>query len=247
MPITIKISSPFGATEPFRNGAPHTGIDIPLDTGTKVRTIANGVVDKVVDYGDKSIGKGVIIRTEDGNYHIYGHLSEVYVNTGQHVKAAREIIGLSGNTGHSTGPHLHFGIQLADGKFIDPAYALAHLRSSIGDLGFWSNVREKILYTGMPSLDQKKAVHDAIQEGAGNIIGFPTPGAATVHHYADSPFWNSILTWCVNSLPDMMGYGALVAAVCIILGSMIGSGGMIKPLALYAGILIIAVLILAGV
>ncbi|MGE6488483.1 hypothetical protein [Paenisporosarcina sp. NPDC076898] len=55
--------------------------------------------------------------------------------------------------------------------------------------------------------------------------------------------WN----WFVEVLPDVMGYGALLAAGAIVLGSMVGSGGMMKPLAIYAGGLIVAVCILTTV
>ena len=52
--------------------------------------------------------------------------------------------------------------------------------------------------------------------------------------------WN----WVVDVLPDVMGYGAILAGATIILGSMVGNGGMIKPLAVYGGGLIVAICIL---
>ncbi|MEK4418973.1 hypothetical protein [Bacillus sp. FSL K6-0268] len=56
-----------------------------------------------------------------------------------------------------------------------------------------------------------------------------------------------IWDWFVMNLPDIMGYGALLTAACIIIGAMIRKGGMMKPLAYFAGALIIAVCILGGV
>lgn len=58
-----------------------------------------------------------------------------------------------------------------------------------------------------------------------------------------SSAWN----WLVEVLPDVMGYGALLAGGAIVLGSMIGNGGMIKPLAIYGGALIVAVCVLTTV
>lgn len=53
--------------------------------------------------------------------------------------------------------------------------------------------------------------------------------------------------WFIVNLPDIMGYGAMLAGICIILGGMFGKGGMMKPLAIYAGMLILALCILGGV
>lgn len=52
--------------------------------------------------------------------------------------------------------------------------------------------------------------------------------------------------WFLTNLPDIMGYGAILTGVCIILGSMIGKGGMMKPIAIYSGFFIIALLLLGG-
>jgi hypothetical protein len=53
--------------------------------------------------------------------------------------------------------------------------------------------------------------------------------------------------WFITNLPDIMGYSAVLAAICIILGAMFGRGGMMKPLAIYAAALILALCILGGV
>lgn len=113
----MRITSPFGAKEWFRSHA-HTGVDIAMPIGTPLKSIKQAVVERVMDYGNQNIGKGVVLKLSDGKEVIYGHLSEIHVKAGQIVKGG-EIIGLSGNTGHSTGPHLHFAIK-DHGQFIDP-------------------------------------------------------------------------------------------------------------------------------
>ena len=60
-------------------------------------------------------------------------------------------------------------------------------------------------------------------------------------------FATTLWDWFLYVLPDLMGYGAILAAVGIILGAMIGKGGMMKPLSIYAGVLIVVVVILGGV
>ncbi len=97
----------------------HKGIDIKVKTGDKVRAALSGKVVKV-EYEPKSYGKYVIIDHSDGLETLYAHLSEQLVAGGQTVEAG-EAIGLGGNTGRSTGPHLHFETRLG-GSAIDPAW-----------------------------------------------------------------------------------------------------------------------------
>ncbi len=70
---------------------------------------ADGVVDKVIDVGSTSYGRYVTINHGWGMT-LYAHLSEMLVGKGQRVRRG-ERIGLSGSTGYSTGPHLHFGVR----------------------------------------------------------------------------------------------------------------------------------------
>lgn len=116
--MKFKITSPYGATESIRNGQSHTGIDINTPMDTPIRTITDGLVEKTVKFGHGKIGNEVVIKDDDGVYHIYGHLDKVDVLQGQHVEKG-DLIGLSGQSGHATGPHLHYGEEL-NGHFIDP-------------------------------------------------------------------------------------------------------------------------------
>ncbi|MEW5569623.1 M23 family metallopeptidase [Rossellomorea marisflavi] len=113
-----KITSYFNNKESFRN-SPHTGIDFSMPEGTPLKSVSDGVVKSLIDYGNRNVGKGVLIETDNGTQLIYGHLSEFNVVEGQHVSAG-DLIGLSGNTGFSTGAHLHFGVKEGN-RFVDPA------------------------------------------------------------------------------------------------------------------------------
>jgi hypothetical protein len=115
--MKFKLSSEFGVMEEVRGNAPHSGIDLAMPEGTELRSIFNGVVEKVYD-GSGKIGEGVKIQTEDGQHLIYGHMSDVKVHVGDKIHEG-DIIGLSGNTGLSTGPHLHFGMTDNSG-LVDP-------------------------------------------------------------------------------------------------------------------------------
>lgn len=123
-PLTGPITSPFGwRSNPF-GGAPdfHPGIDIGVPVGTTVRAAAAGTVIMAQWYG----GYGNYILIDNGNHYStgYGHLSAFYVSVGQVVQRG-QAIAASGNTGYSTGPHLHFEVRY-DGKPIDPAPRLSH-------------------------------------------------------------------------------------------------------------------------
>lgn len=86
----------------------HRGIDIGVPVGTPIRTTLSG---RVVYAGWNAQGYGNLVIVENGPWRTYyAHLSEIPVNVGQWVQAG-EVIGLSGNTGNSTGPHLHYEVR----------------------------------------------------------------------------------------------------------------------------------------
>lgn len=95
----------------------HGGIDLALPQGSAVYATAGGYV---VDAGyNDGLGYYVRLRHGFGFHTVYGHLSEYHVLPGQYVWR-QAVIGLSGSTGLSTGPHLHYAIQ-KNGRVIDPA------------------------------------------------------------------------------------------------------------------------------
>ncbi len=86
--------------------------DLPVPVGTVVRAIRGGTVASVGPSG--RCGLGVVIRATDGGRYVYCHLSRYDVTAGATVRTG-SVLGLSGNTGHSTGPHLHVGVSSPTG------------------------------------------------------------------------------------------------------------------------------------
>ena len=115
MPTTSRVlTSNFGA----RWGRQHKGLDIKVYTGDTIRAAFSGKV-RIVRYERRGYGKYVVIRHYNGLETIYGHLSEQLVEEDQEVRAG-DVIGLGGNTGRSTGSHLHFETRLC-GVALNPA------------------------------------------------------------------------------------------------------------------------------
>lgn len=106
MPHPGYITSPYGYRKRFRRM--HKGVDLKLNIGDTIRAAFDGKVRIVRNQGArKGYGKYIVIRHTNQLETVYGHLSEWLVEPDQYVKAG-EPIALGGNTGRSTGPHLHF-------------------------------------------------------------------------------------------------------------------------------------------
>ena len=101
----------------MRWGKLHAGEDFAAPIGTPVHAISSGVV--VFAGVENGYGNKIEIRHWDGTCSWYGHLSKIDVKVGQKVDPA-ELIGLVGNTGHSTGPHLHLEIHPHGDGPVDP-------------------------------------------------------------------------------------------------------------------------------
>jgi murein DD-endopeptidase MepM/ murein hydrolase activator NlpD len=111
LPAHGRITSVFGVNRYYNGeqGLPHIGLDIANDIGTPVNASASGRVILVHDF--YYLGKTVFIDHGQGLLSSYSHLSEVSVIEGQTLRKAREL-GKIGNSGRSTGPHLHWGTFL---------------------------------------------------------------------------------------------------------------------------------------
>jgi len=94
------------------------GIDIGCRLGTPILAAAEGTVIAAKTGWSGGYGNMVIISHPNGTQTVYGHMSKIYVSAGQYV-ADGETIGTTGNTGQSTGPHLHFEIRGARNCYID--------------------------------------------------------------------------------------------------------------------------------
>lgn len=114
MPVksSFRFSSPFG----WRWGRMHEGVDMAAPIGTKVYAPADGVV--IAAEWERGYGNLIKIRHEFGITTRYGHLNKIRVKVGQKVSQGDWIADM-GNTGYSTGPHLHYEIRIS-GKAINP-------------------------------------------------------------------------------------------------------------------------------
>lgn len=118
-PVQGKISSPFGdRIHPITKVKSfHNGIDIACKEDTKVICPADGVV--IGRYSNEKGGNQLIIQHTNGYITGYAHLNSISVKFNQSVKQG-QIIALTGNTGASTGAHLHFTLKDSKGKYLDP-------------------------------------------------------------------------------------------------------------------------------
>ena len=112
---STKITSPFGP----RWRRMHNRLDLKVNIGDTIVAAFDGKV-RIVKYERRGYGKYVVIRHDIGLETVYGHLSKQLVEENQLVKAG-EVIGLGGNTGRSTGSHLHFETRFL-GIAINPIY-----------------------------------------------------------------------------------------------------------------------------
>ncbi|MBU3668564.1 MAG: hypothetical protein FGM57_01195 [Candidatus Taylorbacteria bacterium] len=116
----VRITQRFGKTVAARRlyvSGSHNGVDFGAPIGTPVKSAASGTVigagDTDLTCRGASFGRWILVRHNNGLSSIYAHLSVISVQEGQTV-AAGDVIGYSGNTGYSTGPHLHLGVYAAD-------------------------------------------------------------------------------------------------------------------------------------
>src|SRR5205085_5995451 len=113
-----EVTSPFGSLDGVHHTA-HTGLDLAMNVGTHLNSPVDGIVTNIVNYGNNNIGKGIYIETDSHQTVIMGHLSDIKTHVGERVREG-DFVALSGNTGRSSGSHLHLGLKSADGTFINP-------------------------------------------------------------------------------------------------------------------------------
>ncbi|MGW0209938.1 peptidoglycan DD-metalloendopeptidase family protein [Streptomyces sp. NPDC003233] len=116
LPVTQKGLSAYFGQAGVNWMSVHTGIDFPVSYGTTVMAATDGVVSTK---WNSAYGNMMIVTAKDGTQTWYCHLSSYRVASGTSVKAG-EPIAYSGNSGNSTGPHLHFEVRPAGGAAIDP-------------------------------------------------------------------------------------------------------------------------------
>lgn len=118
MPVNGRLTSPFGSVRTYNDGSTrrHTGYDFQLTAGVPIMAAASGRV--VFARGMDIHGNIVIIDHGWGVFSSYSHMKEMYVVPGQQVLQG-EVLGVSGNTGRSTGPHLHWEVAV-NGVWVNP-------------------------------------------------------------------------------------------------------------------------------
>ncbi len=122
VPVDGRISRGFGR---YADGSMfHTGIDLAGDSGQPVRAAGDGVI-SFIGY-DETLGEVLVVSHGDGVETLYGHNSRILVRLGDAVKGG-ETIAEVGNTGLSSGPHLHLEVRLSE-RAIDPAIVMPGLR-----------------------------------------------------------------------------------------------------------------------
>jgi murein DD-endopeptidase MepM/ murein hydrolase activator NlpD len=127
-PVTGILTSGFGWRRDPITGqhAYHAGIDISAPPGRPVQVTASGIVAKLEQYGP--LGRAVYVAHGFGRTTVYGHLSRVLVTPGQRLERG-QTLGLVGNSGRSTGYHLHYEVEI-DGQPVNPLpFLLTEARS----------------------------------------------------------------------------------------------------------------------
>lgn len=115
-PLEVRGFVTRGQIRPGETAESHPGIDVAVPAGTPVRASGGGTVEAAGT--DPDYGLFVLLRHPDGFQTMYGHASRLVVREGDTVTAG-QVIALSGNTGRSTAPHLHFEVR-RDGRSLDP-------------------------------------------------------------------------------------------------------------------------------
>lgn len=150
----------------------HTGVDIPAPRGTPIQAAGPGIV-ILAGYGEfqggydpkDPYGLAVTIRHDFGYqdrplYTIYGHMSEVDVVVGQHVETG-DLLGLVGETGRVTGPHLHFEVRIDDNSFFTTRNPELWLVPPLG----WGIIAGRMMDTvNQPIYDQQLIITDPVHE-----------------------------------------------------------------------------------
>lgn len=116
--VSGTITSSFGYRDAPTAGASsyHKGIDIAVPSGTAVVAAGSGTITTAAY--QSAAGNYIMVYHGNSTYTVYMHLSSIHVSVGQTVSQG-EVIGYSGNTGVSTGPHLHFGVNV-NGSYVNP-------------------------------------------------------------------------------------------------------------------------------
>ncbi len=131
------------------NGRGHTGVDFRASIGTPVKAALSGTVigrgNTDLYRGCYSYGQWIMIKHPNGLSTLYAHLSLESVSIGQSISTG-ELIGYSGNTGYSTGPHLHFGVYATEGVQIKKFTSSTNCKGATIPVADWSAYLNPLSY-----------------------------------------------------------------------------------------------------
>lgn len=152
------VTSHFG----FRRYRFHYGTDLKVQIGDSIRAAWDGQV-RIVGWDPRGYGHYVVIRHDNGFETVYGHLSMPLYDENERILAG-EVLGLGGNTGRSTGPHLHWEIR--------------YLGNAINPESLINFEKHELLYPTEYVLTHKSAFRQTVEKQA----GIPPTGAGTAYH-----------------------------------------------------------------
>lgn len=169
----IKVTSGFGRRRAPLKGAStnHNGVDFGVPVNTEVFSPMDGIVENI--YTNDKGGKQLIIRHTDGSRSGFAHLNGFKVGKGETVTRG-QIVALSGNTGNSTGPHLHFTFRNPNGDFVDPISYFKMGDSSEESqprLSNWEHYNPGNIHIG--DFAKSYGAKTGRKDGNGNIAIFP--------------------------------------------------------------------------
>lgn len=168
-PTSLGLEPSYGGVAHF-----HMGVDLGEPQGTALPSLSDGRVSNTIrgcSPGDFSCGSGygnqVEVTLNDGSKFLYGHLSNVNVSIGETISAG-QILGATGNTGASTGPHVHIMLKNPDGSQADPTPYINAARS--GDVSILSKITKGITGASKAGADAIKGVLGAMFGGGSEAV-----------------------------------------------------------------------------
>lgn len=193
MPHPGYVTSPYGYRKRFRRQ--HKGVDLKLYVGDTIRASFDGRV-RLTNFERKGYGYYIILRHTNDLETVYGHLSKFLVEEGQNVKAG-DPIALGGNTGRSTGPHLHFetrymGYPINPEAIFDFANQTVHTDTYTFDKTTYQQARNFDPAANARYAEQFQREYQDSKSAIAKATGAGTPRAATQNGKSTKPGYYTV-------------------------------------------------------
>jgi murein DD-endopeptidase MepM/ murein hydrolase activator NlpD len=199
--LTQTITQPYHVPNSRYAAGYHTGVDYAAAVGSPVFSATSGVVKQVLDTGRTGYGKQVVVKDDDGTYTLYGHLAAIGVHKGDQLGAGTQI-AQSGNTGNSTGAHLHFEVRSENkyGSDIDPVRWLTMPTTATTHAG---TVQAAGYHAQQTDTIQAPGPNQG--NGSSGIFDFGTGFSDFIAIITDGQFWIRVLEIAFGILLLMFG------------------------------------------